>query len=459
MDLTAGSEPAQEPPDECPLCEGRGWVRSEASIGNPNFGKANPCLCQTAVSQGNRLALLQRHSNLGSLSRLTFETLSSVGRSSDHEAQRRFQEATQAATEYAQEPQGWLVLAGPVGAGKTHLLAAIANRCLAHGNPTMYISVPDLLDHLRAAFAPTSDVPYDQLFEQVRNSQILILDDLGAQAATPWAQEKLYQLINHRFNLQLPTVIAVSGPLVHLDEQLQIRLKDPHLVFTIDLAPSASPVHWRLDRIKHELMERMTFESFDTRGHRADASGQESLEQALRSAKEFSVNPTGWIIFTGVPGSGKTHLAVAIVNARLQLGHPAMFAFVPDLLDYLRFTFRPESPMTYSQIFEEVRSVPLLVLDDLGAQSSTAWAAEKLYQILVHRHEMQLPTVITVRGYIEDIPEESVRSRLKDVSLVDLVPIGAPDYRASGARSRRGGQRTRTVSSATHSRSRGNSGY
>ena len=319
-------------------------------IGHPKFGRAIPCSCQAQATATERLALLQRYSNLGPLTRLTFETLDPAGRSSDPEAQRRFTEAAQAATEYAQDPQGWLVLTGPVGAGKTHLAAAMANRCLEHRHPAMYISVPDLLDHLRGAFAPTSEVAYDQLFQQVRNAPVLVLDDLGAQATTPWAEEKLYQILNHRFNLQLPTVIAVNGPLNQFDDQLQARLNDSHLVVSIQLGQSATPASWRLDPVLSEMKQRMSLESFDSRGNHADATGQESLERALHSARVFAEAPSGWLVLTGVPGCGKTHLAVAIASERLRRGHAVHFALVPDLLDHLRSTYSPQtqSPTTSS---------------------------------------------------------------------------------------------------------------
>lgn len=434
-----GTSVAEEAGEEaCPRCEGRGWLRVEVTIGHPDFGKAIPCPCQAQASQQEKLARLQRYSNLGPLIRLTFETLEPSGRSLEPEAQRRFQEASQAASEYALEPQGWLLLTGPVGAGKTHLASAIANRCLEHGHPAIYISVPDLLDHLRAAFAPTSEVTYDQLFEQVRNTPILVLDDFGAQATTPWAQEKLYQILNHRFNLQLPTVIGLTGSLAHLDEQLQARLKDPQLVVSIDLGPSSSPSHWPPDPVLDKLMQRMSFETFDTRGNQADATGQESLERAMHSAKLFAGAPSGWLVFTGVPGCGKTHLAVAIASERLRQGDSALFKFVPDLLDHLRATFSPQSSVTYDQFFERVRTAPLLILDDLGAHSSTPWAEEKLYQIIVHRFEMGLPTVITVRGFLEDLPD-AVASRLKDQALVGLASIHSSDYRAFGAQASRRG--------------------
>ena len=68
----------------------------------------------------------------------------------------------------------------------------------------MFIVVPDLLDHLRATFSPTSGATLDRVFEQVRTAPLLILDDLGTESATPWAREKLFQLFNHRYGAGCP---------------------------------------------------------------------------------------------------------------------------------------------------------------------------------------------------------------------------------------------------------------
>jgi DNA replication protein DnaC len=176
----------------------------------------------------------------------------------------------------------------------------------------------------------------------------------------------------------------------------------------------------------------MTLENFDTDGGRnTTREGKESLVSAKQAAETFATDPDGWLFFSGPPGSGKTHLAVGIAGESLRRGQPVFYAFIPSLLDHLRATFSPDSPIGYDELFEQIKTVPLLILDDLGAESSTAWADEKLYQIVVHRHELRLPTVITSTSSLDELEDTKPRiaSRLTDSRVVDWRPIAATNYR------------------------------
>ncbi|MDI6815085.1 MAG: ATP-binding protein, partial [Dehalococcoidales bacterium] len=145
------------------------------------------------------------------------------------EQRENLKEAFRVAFDFAKEPEGWLVLQGGTGCGKTHIAAAIANYQRQAGKPALFVVVPDFLDHLRSTFSPESKVSYDQLFERVKNAPLLILDDFGEQATTPWAQEKLYQVINYRYNARLATIFTTRCSLDEIDSPISSRLADPKI--------------------------------------------------------------------------------------------------------------------------------------------------------------------------------------------------------------------------------------
>jgi len=212
--------------NSCPICKGAGYLRADVPYGHPSFGKPIACECKEAERKAKRRRQLQEMSDLGAFYDKSFRNFNVHVPG--------IQEAYSCACEFAQDPNGWLLLIGPNGSGKTHLAAAIANKSLEDGALVLFATVPDLLDHLRAAFAPTSNEVYDQLFSRMREAEVLVLDDLGAQQSSPWANEKLFQLLNYRYNSRFPTVItANSRGLQGIDERIRSRLTDASLVTTV----------------------------------------------------------------------------------------------------------------------------------------------------------------------------------------------------------------------------------
>ena len=426
------------PEDYCPICEGRKWLSVDVPVGHPDFGRAIPCQCQIDTSSSERETRLRRYSNLGPLSRMTFDSMNRAGRSEDPENMRLFGIAYEAAAAYAEQPSGWLTLTGPNGCGKTHLAAAIANRRIERGSLAFFVHVPDLLDDLRSTYAPASEISYSDLFEQVSDAELLILDGLGSQSPTPWAQEKLQQIFNRRANAELPTVITTAEDIQRLDPYIASRITYPRLGRTLEVSGRVERVASRLGRIPAEMIERMTFETFDARGNSSSASQRASLQSALKAARDYAADPHGWLTLFGDTGVGKTHLAVAIAVEQRRRGRAVFFTFVPELMDYLRQTFRPDSGLTYDSVFDQVRNAPLLILDDLNNEHLTDWAYERLYQIVVHRHNSRMPTVITSPV---DIPNTSgpISSRTQDMSSGELIRMEAPDYRVGRRDGGRGG--------------------
>ena len=440
--FNTGEDYPVEVEEVCPNCQGRGWLTPDVPVGHPNFGQVVACTCQANNTVGERSERLRRYSNLGYLTRLTYDTLEIQGRAQDPESQHLFSAAVAVSKAYAEEPSGWLALVGPHGSGKTHLAAAIANMCIDSGRPVFFVHVPDLLDHLRASYAPTSDITYSDLFDQVLTAPLLILDGLGAQSATPWAQEKLQQIFNHRTAGELPTVITTATELDDLDPYLASRIQSTGLCRVLETRSRLqSPAH-QVGRIAPQMLKQMSFESFSTRGNSPAAHERASLEAAFNAAQAYARDPDGWLTLLGGTGVGKTHLAVAIASARLQKGQPVFFAFVPELLEDLRrYAFDHESGMSFDRVFQQVKNTPLLILDDLGQEQNTPWAVEKLYQIIVHRHNARLPTIITSSSI--DVTGESgpITSRVRDPSVSMLIHMDAPDFRVKVRGGSKRGQR------------------
>lgn len=188
--------------------------------GDPNFGRLRECPeCRTVATR--RARAMQAMSSLrGKLLTYSFKNFAQV---------RGAKQAVIEAQSFARNPQGWLIILGPNGNGKTHLAAAIANYLNERDIAVIFLNVPDLLDYLRSAFAPRrewdeSNLSFEQRFEAIKNAPVLILDDLGAEGETSWANEKLYQVLNYRTDLALPTVITGNLKLSDVESRLRSRL-------------------------------------------------------------------------------------------------------------------------------------------------------------------------------------------------------------------------------------------
>ncbi len=207
----------------CPVCKDAGWVRMEVPVGHAQFGRLIHCECRFSEQAERERETLRRLSNLDGFTRHTFE---------DFEPVAGTEEAFEVARAFARDPDPehrWLYLRGGVGVGKTHLAVATALEIRERNGSVYFAVVPDLLDHLRATFDPARGVAYDDRFNAIRGAFLLVLDDLGTENTTPWAREKLYQIINHRYVERLPTIVTSNQDHRHVDERILSRLLDTHL--------------------------------------------------------------------------------------------------------------------------------------------------------------------------------------------------------------------------------------
>ncbi len=420
----------------CPICGGLGYIRKDVDITDPEFGHMTICDCRKEIVEQAANQRLIELSNLSSFNHMTFESFNPRGHVGLGEEQvNSLSYAYNQSMHFALELKGWLLLTGGFGCGKTHLAAAIANHVVKNGIPTLFLTVPDLLDWLRFSYSGDA-ASFESRFEEIRTMPVLVLDDLGTQNATPWAQEKLFQILNSRYVNRLATVITTNQVVEEIDGRIQSRLLDPELVTTVKIiapdyrSPLVDSTQPQVSALS--IYSKRTFGSFTFRERESLQTDEvDSLKRAFKACQEYAENPHGWLLLMGGYASGKTHLAAAIANYRLNTGDSPMFVVVPDLLDHLRATFNPNSAIPYDKLFNQVRSARLLILDDLGTQSATPWAMEKLYQIINHRYEAELPTVITTSSELKDI-HPRIRSRMMDKRLCRLIILIAPPFEGMG---------------------------
>ena len=93
-------------PERCDECGGRGWFTPDVPVGHPDFGQVMACGCQADRITEERSVRLLRYSNLGYLTRFTFDSLDPAGLSVEPESQRMFGEAHRYASQYAEDPTG-----------------------------------------------------------------------------------------------------------------------------------------------------------------------------------------------------------------------------------------------------------------------------------------------------------------------------------------------------------------
>ncbi len=110
----------------------------------------------------------------------------------------------------------WLTLVGKVDRGKTHLAVAICRAWMKRGKAARYCFVPLLLKDLRDGFELEGEYSYRARMNSLCNVALLVLDDLGVEKASEWAQEQIQTIVHYRGINRLPMVLTINKPLAEM---------------------------------------------------------------------------------------------------------------------------------------------------------------------------------------------------------------------------------------------------
>jgi DNA replication protein DnaC len=202
----AGAAPAQRVTDlagpdgratpdgerECQTCKGMRFIA--AADGGmkacPDCGVANQW----------RAKSLDKYSSQTGQAR-TFEAF-------DLRANPQARAAFEAARRWAMDPQGWLLIYGQPGNGKSHLCAAVHQTLGERGQASIFVTMPDLTASLKECLGDDAPEPYQHRLERYQRAPVLILDDVGSERRTDWVDEVMVLLVDYRYRNRLPTLLA-----------------------------------------------------------------------------------------------------------------------------------------------------------------------------------------------------------------------------------------------------------
>ena len=146
----------------------------------------------------------------------------------------------------------------------------------------------------------------------------------------------------------------------------------------------------------------------------------ENNEKEVQIAKDFTQkcinkNQKNGLIITGKSGTGKTHLATAILNKLTEKDMLVLMGRLILLLDVIKDTFKDFSSKE-KDIIELYSKVDMLIIDDLGTERISSWALEKLYTIIENRNENKLPIIVTTRFDKESLLDRFYQSEDEELA-------------------------------------------
>ena len=188
-------------PAVCPKCGGTGWLLEDA--GGSEVAKRCACfgdrVKKSLVEQAN---IPRRYLNC------TLDNFE-VHNDSHRDA---LKISRQFVKNYPAQDVG-LVFIGPCGVGKTHLAVAIIQELIRTKDAAcIFYDFRDLIREIQSTFTPESTLSESDVLAPVFQSEVLVLDELGAKRTTAWVEETVFYIINHRYNHKKLTLFTTNYP-------------------------------------------------------------------------------------------------------------------------------------------------------------------------------------------------------------------------------------------------------
>jgi DNA replication protein DnaC len=178
-------------------------------------------------------------------------------------------------------------------------------------------------------------------------------------------------------------------------------------------------------RLRDQTFDRFSLEWYSERETPLGYSERENAARVLYAAQRFvaevmeDLHSATGLFISGRSGLGKTFLCSAICHALAENGIVPLYMVFSDLIAEIRASFEGGSSFSEDELIQMAREVPVLVLDDLGAEHVTDFSVSRLFDIVNYRRNERLPLVIssnlTLGSEIAQRYSERINSRLGEI--------------------------------------------
>jgi DNA replication protein DnaC len=253
----------------CPLCEGTGWRTLPASSNAPKDRRVTRCDCQLRARTGTLLAAARIPNRYEDreLSNFEFEG-PYIALAPARMAAYRFVE------EYPVDRTG-LLLTGTIGVGKTHLAVGIIKELIrSKGIPCLFYDYRELLKQIQNSYNDTVKATELDVLRPVFESDVLVLDELGAVKPTEWVWDTVSLILNTRYNDDRTTIITTNyRNLVERERPGNVRSTSPEAAkYASEKETLGDRIGDRMRSRLHEMCRIVTMEGQDYRERVKSAS-------------------------------------------------------------------------------------------------------------------------------------------------------------------------------------------
>lgn len=144
-------------------------------------------------------------------------------------------------------------------------------------------------------------------------------------------------------------------------------------------------------------------------------------------ARNFSKHTRRGLLLMGNYGTGKTHMAMAILHEILKNGIAGVFVSMPDLVNDLIMSFKTDDQ---SIKYETALTKKLVIIDDLGAERLRDWVKEYIYRLINTRYLKEMPMILTTNLSIPELEEHIGKAAVdRLIEICDIIPFEGPSWR------------------------------